>query len=356
MGNMSGSYGAHYTLRPVVYIPSQNYAENTSTIKVELYIDFDGSSYYAYTNYGTSGTININGNVANLTVPSINFESGVSKSVLLGTHQVTVTHNTDGSCPAISITGSWNTDTSRIGSGTVSTSVTPPNIPRYVTILSFEVENMVGEEGLTKVRFKWSADAACDMMWYSTDNGNSWTPFSLNGIVSGLEPNTTYNFKLRLRRTDSQLTTDSQTVAKSTLDIARILNLDNFEHGDDAEINISNSAQIANLNLEMKVNNEQILTRILNQLENTIKFTDDELDKLYKKYGTENEIEANFILHSGDYTNSKTCIVTLTGNQKTVKIKNNNTYKRGKIFIKINGTYKKAVIWINKNGSWRRCI
>lgn len=352
MGNMSGSYGSHYTLRPVVYIPSQSTANNTSTIKVELYIDFDGSSYYAYTNYGTSGTININGNVANLTVPAINFESGVSKSILLGTHQIEVTHNVDGSCPEIPITGSWNTDTSRIGSGTVSTSVTPPNIPRYVNILSFKVTNMTGLDGLTKVKFEWSADAACDAMWYSTDNGNTWIPFTLSGIVAGLQPNTTYNFKLRLRRTDSQLTTDSQTITKSTLDIARITNVNDFEHGDNAIVNVNNPANISSLNIKMQVGEKEILSRLVSTGNNTIEFTDTELDELYKKYGTENEIEVKFVLYSGEYTDTKTSTITLTGNQKTSYVNS----KRAKIYINKNGNYKKAVVWINKNGNWRRCI
>ncbi len=356
MGNMSGTYGSHYTLRPVVYIPTQSTTTNTSVIKVELFIDFDGSSYWAYINAQTSGSININGNVANLTIPSINFESGVAKSILLGTHQITVNHNADGSCPTIPITTSWNTNTTRIGSGTVSTSITPPNLPRYATILSFNVTNILGVDGLTKVKFEWSTDSACDYAWYSTNNGNSWAPLSLNGIVAGLEPNTTYNFKLRLRRTDSQLTTDSQTVTKTTYDIAKISSLNDFKHGDAVSINITNPAGIDSLSLGLKIGERQILNRTVSTGNNNIEFSDDELDELYKEYKTQSSLTATFILVGGGYTNSKTCVITLTGNQKTARIKKNDTYKRVKVFLNINGTYKKAVIWINKNGSWRRCI
>ena len=121
-------------------------------------------------------------------------------------------------------------------------------------------------------------------------------------------------------------------------------------------INISNPAGISDLNLALKIGEMQILNRAVSTGNNVIKFKDTELDNLYKEYGTESSLIATFILAGSGYTNSKTCIITLTGNQKTVKIKNNNIYKRGKVFININGTYRKAVIWINKNGSWRRCI
>ncbi len=356
MGNMSGTYGSHYTLRPVVYIPSQNYAENTSIIKVELYIDFDGSSYYAYTNYGTSGSISINGNTINLTVASINFESGIAKSILLGTHQITVNHNADGSCPTIPITGSWNTNTSRIGSGTVSTSVTPPTIPRYADIINAYVESATINSLTIRYIVSRNADIYCSVN--DEDWGGPRVTNTTNGTftISGLNPNQTYTYRILSRAVGTNLDRLSGYLQGTTLDIARITDLSNFKHGDNANINISNPAGISDLNLVLKIGEMQILNRAVSTGNNVIKFKDTELDNLYKEYGTESSLTATFILSGSGYTNSKTCIVTLTGNQKTVKIKNNNIYKRGKVFININGTYRKAVIWINKNGSWRRCI
>lgn len=95
-------------------------------------------------------------------------------------------------------------------------------IPRYTSITSFSVANISGADGLTKVKFNWSASDSCDWAWYSTDNGASWHDLPNTNIVSGLSPNTSYNFKLRVRRTDSQLTTDSNKVTKSTYNIATI--------------------------------------------------------------------------------------------------------------------------------------
>lgn len=95
-------------------------------------------------------------------------------------------------------------------------------IPRYTSITSFSVSNISGADGLTKVKFNWSASDTCDYAWYSKDNGTSWSSLPSDNIVSGLSPNTSYNFKLRVRRKDSQLTTDSGTVTKSTYNIATL--------------------------------------------------------------------------------------------------------------------------------------
>lgn len=95
-------------------------------------------------------------------------------------------------------------------------------IPRYTTITSFSVSNISGADGLTKVKFNWSASDTCDYAWYSKDNGKNWSALPNNNIVTGLTPNTSYNFKLRVRRKDSQLTTDSGTVTRATYNIATL--------------------------------------------------------------------------------------------------------------------------------------
>lgn len=212
MGNMSGSYGSHYTLRLDAYVLSQDYSNNRSTIRADLYLDFDGSSYWSSTNYTTYGSITINGNTSNKSISSISYSSGQAKSVYLGTHDVVVNHNNDGTCNSISVSGSWNTDTSRIGSGSTSTSVKPANIPRYANITSFSVN----KRDTSSVTFNWSTDAACDWAWYSIDNGGSWNNLPPNNIITGLSAGTGYNFKLKVRRTDSQLITESSTVYQTT--------------------------------------------------------------------------------------------------------------------------------------------
>lgn len=106
----------------------------------------------------------------------------------------------------------------------------------------------------------------------------------------------------------------------------------------------------------MKIGDTQILSRNVFTGSNTVTFSDTELDNIYKKYGNGSSLTATFIVSGSSYTNSKTCIITLKGNQKSIKSNISNSWKRGKVWININGTWKRALVWININGVWRRCI
>ena len=103
-----------------------------------------------------------------------------------------------------------------------------PTIPRYANITSFSV-SAVDE---TTVKFNWSADATCDFVWFSIDNGVSWGQLSDHCLVGGLSADTTYNCKIRVKRKDSQLTTDSNTFAQSTYNYPHCTSSPNFTIGD----------------------------------------------------------------------------------------------------------------------------
>lgn len=133
MGNMSGSYGSHYTLWQSITQNSQDIVNNKSNVTVNMYLSFDGSSYYAYTKNATSGSMTINGSTTNYSIASINFSSGQAKDILLATWTGDIEHNPDGT-KTLSVSGSWNTNTSRIGSGSCSASKTLSTIPRASTI------------------------------------------------------------------------------------------------------------------------------------------------------------------------------------------------------------------------------
>ena len=94
-------------------------------------------------------------------------------------------------------------------------------IPRYANITSFSVSRI--DE--TSVKYNWSTDVGVDYAWYSTNNGSSWHNLPVNNIITGLPAGTTFNFKLRVRRTDSQLTTDSATYTQSTYNYPYVSNV-----------------------------------------------------------------------------------------------------------------------------------
>ena len=137
----------------------------------------------------------------------------------------TVTHNSDGtksvSASATVTFRAWGK------SITVNGSATLPTIPRYANITSFTVS----KRDETSVKFSFSADATLDSAKYSKDNGSTWYALPTNNIVSGLSANTTYNFKLQVRRQDSQLWTTSGTVQQTTYNYPYCTSSPNFTLG-----------------------------------------------------------------------------------------------------------------------------
>ena len=120
---------------------------------------------------------------------------------------------------------------------TNSVNINMPTIPRYASITSFNV-NRVDE---TTVNITWGANATCDWVWYSTDNGGSWhNGGGTNFNVGGLSAGTSYNFKIRVRRQDSQLTTDSGTYTQSTYGYPSINSAPNFVIGNGIDLGLYN--------------------------------------------------------------------------------------------------------------------
>lgn len=93
--------------------------------------------------------------------------------------------------------------------------------PAYTSITKFAISKISGYEGLTSVRVDWSTANTCDTVWYSTDNGSTWTAKLANSSsgsfnITNLKPGKSYDFKLKVRRLDSQLITESSVVTQST--------------------------------------------------------------------------------------------------------------------------------------------
>ena len=130
--------------------------------------------------------------------------------------QVTVQHDSNGK-KTVSASYSCPTNISA-GTMTGSTSLALTDIPRTTSITSFTVS----KRSETSLVFNWQTADTIDYVWYSTNGGSSWTGLNItdgtsgNFTVSGLSANTSYNCKLRVRRKDSQLTTDSSTVSQTT--------------------------------------------------------------------------------------------------------------------------------------------
>lgn len=230
----TNSYEGRY-LKLTVTEESTNISANTSTIKWTLESIGGSANYYTICNCSviingqtvySSGTTNWN-----------TYKFPAAKGSTTG--KITVLHNNDGTAPAISFNLHGKVfvdgDDNKTGTLTLST------IPRYATsnqTLSSKTE--------TSITMKWSSDSTCDYIWYSKNNGASWTAVgSVNGssgsyTITGLSANTTYNIKTRVRRKDSQLTTDSSNASISTYDYPYCNSSPNFIIGNQLTLGFYN--------------------------------------------------------------------------------------------------------------------
>lgn len=148
-------------------------------------------------------------------------------------------HNNDGTCDPIGFSLS-----TAIYHPTVYTSTgTLPmeSIPRYPTS-----NQSLSSKTETTINMNWNSDSVCDYVWYSKDNGYTWIEVgAVNASsgsynISGLDSNTTYNIRTRLRRKDSQLTKDSDNLSITTYDWPKIKSTPDFIIGNSLKIGIYN--------------------------------------------------------------------------------------------------------------------
>ena len=205
---------------------------NWSKIKWTLYLE---SGNYWYNNAVVINSIYINGTKvlgetkwSNKYVGTYELQSG----------ELTIYHSSDGTKSfSISISGSFYEE----GSVSGSKSFTLDTIPRYAT-----ASQSLASKTETSITMNWSSDSTIDYVWYSIDDGKSWTAVgSVNQssgsyVISGLNPGTTYKVKTSLRRKDSQLSTNSSVSSIATYAWPYCSAAPAFEIGKDANLTIYN--------------------------------------------------------------------------------------------------------------------
>lgn len=156
-------------------------------------------------------------------------------------------HNADGTKSfsasaggAFEYYGSYNST----GSGTWEL----PTIPRYLTINSFNVSNITE----TTAVVSWSVSDQRNSTYYSLDGGTTWVGSATYGEslasdnksgsfnIQGLSANTKYNIKIKIKRTDSGLWTESATKTITTYDYPHCTKAPNFTIGNPLNLEIYN--------------------------------------------------------------------------------------------------------------------
>jgi len=213
--------------RIIVDENSTSIANNTSNVTVRVQVWRTNSGY---TSYGT-GTCycTINGsNYSQSITTSQKFTYNSYTEVF--NRNLNISHNADGSK---TIYVSAYISHSVFSSSSQGFNVTLSNIPRYATS-----NQSLSSKTETTITMNWSSDNTVDYIWYSSNNGSSWTGLNVadgtggSYTISGLSANTNYNIKTRVRRKDSQLTTDSSTMSVATYNYPYVTTTPNFVIGD----------------------------------------------------------------------------------------------------------------------------
>ena len=203
-----GDYGDRY-LKFSWELVSQDIAKNQSKIKWTLKGAGGQDGYY----YKAHFKVVINGSTVYSTTADQRIELYNNTTVASG--NLTITHTTDGtkkftaSAEAAIYSKSMNCD----GSGSWELDA----IPRYGT-----VAHSLKSKTETTAVMNWSSDSTVDYLWYSKDNGASWTGVDVADgksgtyTITGLTVNSTHKVKTRIRCKDSQLTTDSSALSVTT--------------------------------------------------------------------------------------------------------------------------------------------
>lgn len=231
-GGASGK--PEYGIRLRYKANSNSASTNKTNITVQLQVRTTKS---AYNTYGPNQTTTIQGTA--LSAKKIS-KFKVNSWVTFGERTFDVAHESNGT-KTITLSGSFTTTatTSSYGqyalkSGSVSVSVELPTIPRYAAITAFSLSRTINT-----ITMSYSVDSTIDSTQYSLNNG-SWTAYPSGGIITGLSPATTYNVKIRVKRTDSQLWTTTDNKSITTYDYAKITEAPNINIGNSATVKYTN--------------------------------------------------------------------------------------------------------------------
>ena len=231
-GGASGK--PEYGIRLRYKANSNSASTNKTNITVQLQVRTTKS---AYNTYGPNQTTTIQGTA--LSAKKIS-KFTVNSWVTFGERTFDVAHESNGT-KTITLSGSFKTTatTSSYGqyalkSGSVSVSVELPTIPRYAAITAFSLSRTINT-----ITMSYSVDSTIDSTQYSLNNG-SWTAYPSGGIITGLSPATTYNVKIRVKRTDSQLWTTTDNKSITTYDYAKITEAPNINIGNSATVKYTN--------------------------------------------------------------------------------------------------------------------
>ncbi len=206
----SNTYDGRYLQLTIT--ESVNAKTNKSTLTWTLQSIGGAVNYYTV----DATTVTINGTQVYYKARTYwdSYEFPAAKGSVSGT--ITVDHNADGKK---SITVVFSTRVYVYGSTDYGGTLTLTNIDRTAPTVTITTSGITA----SGVTVNASASTTCDRWDYSTDNGSTWTNFSTTSgtsaskAITGLTPNTSYNIKVRARKSSNEVYGTSGASAVKTL-------------------------------------------------------------------------------------------------------------------------------------------
>lgn len=242
----NGSNGHHkFTLSVVEN--STSTANNTSSVSFSFVLS-PIQTTWNWEQWGANITYTVTVNGTKYTGSIANYDGYSSVTLKSGTFNVT--HDTDGSK---SISYSFTvSDTSgqsyTCGNASASGTLALTKIPRYLSITALSIISKTE----TSIVVSWATSDPRSGTYYSLDSGTTWIGSATHGEslsddtksgtfnILNLSPNTSYNLKVKIKRTDSGLWTESNVIAFTTYDYPKPLSITNFMIGDGASVQVYN--------------------------------------------------------------------------------------------------------------------
>ncbi len=363
-----------------VYLESQNYANNTSYIRIDHKAHFIKSNAATLISYNVTSSYRANqgsygGTYQTFQTPAAGYVSSVPTSSTEYTKTIdssyhTVYHNADGT-GTLYVNGSIEFDpllvvsTNYYATKSSSFSVALPTIPKTANITSF----YNSAQTINSLSFVWTTDAAVDALSYSL-NGGGWVsaPVSSPLTISGLSAGTQYSVAIAVKRTDSQLWTYSSTIYATTLynptNVTSFFATPNpIKEKGTATLSWSGATtpqgSIDWFDIHTRKYNGSTWTAY------TYLKTVYGWNTTHKPIDTYPDLKSGDIIQykifthntSGGYSTGIECVPTLSIIlNSSCDIKVAGTYKGGKPWIKISGTWRKGTFWTKVGGTWKTGI
>lgn len=211
---------------------SQDIASNTSNVTIKFTVKRTSGTTHWESAKTVTFTCDGQTKTSSLALPSSKTSASCSVSFTVG-------HNSDGTKTISYKAKSADTGTG-VGSPKASGSTTLATIPRYANITAFSV----AKRDETSVTINFGVDATIDHCQYAINDGG-WNDTGVGADsrsfnIGNLAANTYYNFKIRVKRADSQLWTETGNYGQSTYAYPYVTTTPNFVVGNSYTISLYN--------------------------------------------------------------------------------------------------------------------